>query len=83
MNQLTPADIECLLEYYYRPEGKKIRNGSQSIEKLLGLGLLQNTEERSGPIYEITRKGQAHVHNLCNLPLPEIRWSVPWLKESA
>ena len=74
---LTTADLECLLWYYARAD-EPAKNDPLALEGLLKVGLLEESKANNGRRFSVSAKGEAHVMNMMNLPLPEAKWSVPW-----
>ncbi len=72
---MTPNDIEVLLHCYCCPsEHPRIDAPAvqEAITVFLELELI--TECSNANIYVTTDKGKAHVKQLCNLPLPTMRF---------
>jgi len=72
---LTPNDIDVLIHFCVcsgRHEWQDTPAVKESIQKFLNDGLLGFSSNPSG--YEITKKGKAHLEQLCNLPYPVQAW---------
>lgn len=73
---MTPIQIEFLLHCYYSSEIYRNLDDPAIIEAIAdGLkdGLIEPHKSLTD-VYTATRKGSAHVIQICRLPLPIERW---------
>jgi len=72
---MTPLSIELLLYYYYCPTPHPRKEYSAvkcATQQLFDQGLIELDEAAFR--FKTTSKGDAHVIQLCKLPLPENAW---------
>jgi len=84
MTKLSPAEIEVLLHCYYSPE-KHPRIDTPCVRACLAnlelCGLIEKQVYKSEiditnlSTHKTTKRGEAHINQLCNLPLPKLVWA--------
>lgn len=70
---MTPNDIEMLIHFYASPAPHPRASAPacvEAIEQMLAAGLI----EPCGDTYKTTRRGAAHVEQLCSTPYPMRGW---------
>ncbi|MFA7291889.1 MAG: hypothetical protein WC023_06530 [Rhodocyclaceae bacterium] len=76
MNTMSPSDIEVLLHCYYSPEPHERLEAPavrDAIDRFLAAGLIAPNADAERT-WRVTKRGEAHVRQLCALPLPEPAW---------
>ena len=75
---MTTTELELLI-YHFRNQTPHPDIGNDEVNNavntLLGLDLI--TKDEGGNVddtYDITNKGHAHLEQLCNIPLPILKW---------
>ena len=70
----APNIVEILLHYHTSPEVHPRFHAivvKEAIEYLEIHGLIERTPTGKDGVYKTTRKGKAHVLQICNLPFPK------------
>ena len=74
---MTPSDIEFLIHCYVSPEPHPRRDApaiKEAILKFMANGLITNIDDDGKHYknyYRTTEWGEAHIKQMCSLPLPE------------
>lgn len=78
---MTPFEIEILIHYYVSPTPHRVELENSPIWPetrawFLAQGLLAARTESSryGATYECTKRGEAWINYICQLPLPTQQW---------
>lgn len=71
---MTPNDIDVLLHCYVSPVVHP-RIEAPAVQQTIARFVEQELIVRvNGSVYKTTPRGEAHVQQLCNLPLPRAVW---------
>jgi hypothetical protein len=73
---MTPYEITILIWYYTRPvdwEDMSAPIWRETVRRFLELGLLEDSD-KYGVVYVGTEKLKAYIEQLCQTPLPELKW---------
>lgn len=72
-HRYSPLVIECLLKVYYSPEFSETVDPTpgvkHAVNQLIEADLVRVVNQQAR--LEVTPRGQAHVQQLCELPLPK------------
>lgn len=71
---MTPNDIDVLLHCFVSPSVHP-RLDAPAVQETIARFIEQDLITRvTGSVYKTTSRGNAHVQQLCNLPLPTSAW---------
>ena len=74
---MTPCEIEALIHCYVSPtrhprfEAPAVRDALQGF---LDNGMIYSDPDAKDDVYRTTKKGAAHIKQLCDLPYPTQEW---------
>jgi len=75
---LTPMQLDQLLHYYYSAEPYPSSEAADAnIQDLIEHGLILPYSGSVAYLYHVTKRGEAYVNTMLELPLPVQVWVTP------